>query len=64
MRRRSWYSTSIGSILWNNLSFVCLDDDHDRASRNKHFKTWNKDELVGQNRSQLTIRFLVKISRL
>ena len=24
---------------------------------------WNKDKLVGQNRSQLSIRFLVKISR-
>ena len=64
MRRRSWYNTSTRSILWNNLSFVCLDDAHDGVSHNKHFKTWNKNELVGQNRSQLSIRFLVKISGL
>ena len=39
VRRRSWYSTSTVSILLNNISFVCLDDDHDGAFRNKHFKT-------------------------
>ena len=46
------------------LTFVCLDNDHDGVYHNKHFKTWNKNDLVGQNRSQLSIRFLVKISRL
>ena len=40
-------NTLTRSILWNN---VCLDDDHGGAFHNKHFKTWNKDELVGQNR--------------
>ena len=42
------------------LTFVCVDLDLDRALFNKHSKTWNKDALVGLNRSQP--RFLVKIS--
>ena len=41
-------------------TFVYVDVDLDRALFNKHSKTWNKDALVGLNRSQH--RFLVKIN--
>ena len=63
-RRRSWSRTSTWSTTWTNLltlTFVCVDVDLDRALFNKHSKTWNKDALVGLNRSQH--RFLVKISK-
>ena len=62
-RRRSWSRTSTWSTTWTNLltlTFVCVDVDLDRALFNKHSKAWNKDALVGLNRSQH--RFLVKIS--
>ena len=39
---------------------LSVDLDLDRALFNKHSKAWNKDALVGLNRSQH--RFLVKIS--
>ena len=62
-RRRSWSRTSTCSTTWTNLltlNFVYVYVDHDRALFNKHSKAWNKDALVGLNRSQH--RFLVKIS--
>ena len=62
-RRRSWSRTSTWSTTWTNLltlTFVCVDVDLDRALFNKHSKAWNKDALVGLNRSQH--RFLVKIN--
>ena len=63
-RRRSWSRTSTWSTTRTNLltpTFVYVDVDLDWALFNKHSKTWNKNALVGLNRSQH--RFLVKISK-